>query len=73
MDLYLNVTTRTDNIVQLLWRRETLNLAVLSLKENDDLARLTNKWWYDRGECAKDKKVISRCKVDSFQGWQRRC
>jgi len=36
--------------------REQLNLAVLSLKESDDLARLTNKWWYDRGECAKDKK-----------------
>ncbi|XP_046649597.1 glutamate receptor 1-like isoform X1 [Daphnia pulicaria] len=36
--------------------REQLNLAVLSLKESDDLARLTNKWWYDRGECANADK-----------------
>lgn len=33
-----------------------MNLAVLSLKESDDLARLTNKWWYDRGECANADK-----------------
>uniref|UniRef100_A0A0P6DQ48 Glutamate receptor ionotropic, kainate n=1 Tax=Daphnia magna TaxID=35525 RepID=A0A0P6DQ48_9CRUS len=36
--------------------REQINLAVLSLKESDDLARLTNKWWYDRGECANADK-----------------
>ncbi|CAM1319691.1 GRIA2 (predicted) [Pycnogonum litorale] len=30
---------------------ESLNLAVLHLKENGDLARLENKWWYDRSEC----------------------
>ncbi|XP_064482166.1 glutamate receptor 1-like isoform X2 [Ornithodoros turicata] len=31
--------------------RDRLNLAVLSMKENGDLARLENKWWYDRSEC----------------------
>ncbi|KAG1656735.1 Glutamate receptor 4 [Nymphon striatum] len=31
--------------------REILNLAVLHIKENGDLARLENKWWYDRSEC----------------------
>ncbi|XP_022240428.1 glutamate receptor 1-like isoform X1 [Limulus polyphemus] len=31
--------------------RDRLNLAVLSLIENGDLARLKNKWWYDRSEC----------------------
>ncbi|XP_064482160.1 glutamate receptor 1-like isoform X1 [Ornithodoros turicata] len=31
--------------------RDRLNLAVLSFKENGDLARLENKWWYDRSEC----------------------
>ncbi|XP_076352461.1 glutamate receptor 4-like isoform X3 [Tachypleus tridentatus] len=34
--------------------RDRLNLAVLSLKENGDLARLKNKWWYDRSECTSD-------------------
>ncbi|XP_022240427.1 glutamate receptor 1-like isoform X1 [Limulus polyphemus] len=34
--------------------RDKLNLAVLSLKENGDLARLKNKWWYDRSECSSD-------------------
>ncbi|XP_022241845.1 glutamate receptor 1-like, partial [Limulus polyphemus] len=32
--------------------RDRLNLAVLSLTENGDLARLKNKWWYDRSECS---------------------
>ncbi|XP_022694359.1 glutamate receptor 1-like [Varroa jacobsoni] len=31
--------------------RDRLNLAVLQMKENGDLARLENKWWYDRSEC----------------------
>ena len=39
--------------------REQLNLAVLSLKESDDLAGLTNKWWYDRGECGTADKQVS--------------
>ena len=39
--------------------REQLNLAVLSLKESDDLAQLTNKWWYDRSECTNADKQAS--------------
>ncbi|GFY79507.1 glutamate receptor 1 [Trichonephila inaurata madagascariensis] len=31
--------------------RDRLNLAVLTMLENGDLARLENKWWYDRSEC----------------------
>ena len=38
--------------------REQMNLAVLSLKESDDLARLRNKWWFDRGECANAEKQV---------------
>ncbi|RWS30221.1 glutamate receptor 1-like protein, partial [Leptotrombidium deliense] len=34
--------------------RVRLNLAVLHLKENGDLQKLQNKWWFDRSEC-KDK------------------
>lgn len=26
-------------------------MAVLSLKESDDLPRMTKRWWHDRGEC----------------------
>ena len=28
-----------------------LNDAVLKLKENGELAKLKNKWWYDNTEC----------------------
>jgi glutamate receptor 3 len=28
-----------------------INLAVLTLKENGDLAKLQNKWWYENTEC----------------------
>ena len=38
--------------------REQMYLAVLSLKESDDLARLRNKWWFDRGECANAEKQV---------------
>ncbi|XP_067134213.1 glutamate receptor 1-like isoform X2 [Centruroides vittatus] len=31
--------------------RDQINLVVLLLKEKGDLARLENKWWYDRSEC----------------------
>lgn len=37
--------------------RDAVNLAVLSLKENGELTKLTNKWWYDRTECKHDKQV----------------
>jgi hypothetical protein len=39
--------------------RDSLNLAVLHLKENGDLTKLENKWWYDRSECKiKEQKVF---------------
>ncbi|TDG47494.1 hypothetical protein AWZ03_006086 [Drosophila navojoa] len=31
--------------------RNRLNLAVLSLKENGELLKLRNKWWFDKTEC----------------------
>uniref|UniRef100_T1IZK5 Ionotropic glutamate receptor C-terminal domain-containing protein n=1 Tax=Strigamia maritima TaxID=126957 RepID=T1IZK5_STRMM len=40
--------------------REHMNLAVLSMKENGELARLENKWWYDRSECAHVDKDSSQ-------------
>lgn len=43
------------------FRRESINLAVLSLIENGELAKLQNKWWYDRTECKQsDKQDASR-------------
>ncbi|ERL85395.1 hypothetical protein D910_02815 [Dendroctonus ponderosae] len=36
--------------------RDAVNLAVLSLKEDGELTKLKNKWWYDRTECPKDKQ-----------------
>ncbi|GAB6033164.1 hypothetical protein CHUAL_012772 [Chamberlinius hualienensis] len=41
--------------------RDDLNFAVLDLKENGELAKLENRWWYDRSECQKaDNKESSR-------------
>ncbi|XP_076633776.1 glutamate receptor IB isoform X2 [Colletes latitarsis] len=41
--------------------RDPINLAVLSLKENGELAKLVNRWWYDRTECRHgDKQDASR-------------
>ncbi|KAL5293227.1 GRIA2 family protein [Megaselia abdita] len=31
--------------------KDPINLAVLSLKENGELLKLRNKWWYDKTEC----------------------
>ena len=31
--------------------KEEMNLAVLNLKENGELAKLKNKWWYENTEC----------------------
>uniref|UniRef100_A0A182Q2E6 Ionotropic glutamate receptor C-terminal domain-containing protein n=1 Tax=Anopheles farauti TaxID=69004 RepID=A0A182Q2E6_9DIPT len=40
---------------------DPINLAVLSLKENGELTKLVNKWWYDRTECKHtDKQDASR-------------
>lgn len=35
-------------------------MAVLSLKEDGELTKLMNKWWYDRTECKHDKQDASR-------------
>ncbi|XP_023289712.1 glutamate receptor 1 [Orussus abietinus] len=41
--------------------RDGINLAVLSLKENGELAKLVNRWWFDRTECKhRDKQDASR-------------
>lgn len=48
-------------IFVLLFRRDPINLAVLSLIENGKLTELLNKWWYDRTECKhSDKQDASR-------------
>lgn len=39
--------------------RDGINLAVLSLKENGELTKLTNKWWYDRTECKHGDKQVT--------------
>lgn len=36
-----------------------MNLAVLHLKENGDLTKLENKWWYDRSECKNKDGIVS--------------
>ncbi|KPM07528.1 glutamate receptor 1-like protein 1 [Sarcoptes scabiei] len=36
--------------------REKLNLAILYLIENGDLARLENRWWFDRSECKSEEQ-----------------
>lgn len=41
-----------------IFSRNDINLAVLSLKENGELTKLQNKWWFDRTECKHDKQVI---------------
>ncbi|KAI1285874.1 Glutamate receptor 4 [Halotydeus destructor] len=41
-----------------------LNLAILNLKENGDLTKLENIWWYDRSECkAKDGSESSQSEL----------
>lgn len=40
--------------------RDPINLAVLSLKENGDLAKLVERWWYERTECRHDKQDTAR-------------
>lgn len=40
-----------------MFHRDAVNLAVLHLKENGELTKLMNKWWYDRTECKHDKQV----------------
>ncbi|XP_040568809.1 glutamate receptor 1 [Lepeophtheirus salmonis] len=40
--------------------KEEVNLAVLHLKENGDLAKLRNTWWYERTECAEKTEQSGR-------------
>jgi len=56
--------------------RDSINLAVLSLIENGELAKLKNRWWYDRTECKHGDKQASilshqlnRCLGQSFLSW----
>lgn len=44
----------------MIYCRDPINLAVLTLKENGELTKLKNKWWYDRTECRHDKQDASR-------------
>jgi ionotropic glutamate receptor len=37
-----------------------LNHAVLTLKENGELAKLKNKWWYDNTECREPKDNVKK-------------
>ncbi|XP_076446345.1 glutamate receptor 2-like [Babylonia areolata] len=36
--------------------RASINIAVLELREVGELHKLERKWWYDKGECAKNSK-----------------
>ncbi|EZA55532.1 Glutamate receptor [Ooceraea biroi] len=36
--------------------KDPINLAVLSLKENGELAKLVERWWYERTECRHGEK-----------------
>ena len=46
--------------------RDRLNLAVLQMKENGDLARLENKWWYDRSECRTTDSKVRPVAIHSY-------
>nr|CAB64939.1 ionotropic glutamate receptor subunit IB [Drosophila melanogaster]CAB64940.1 ionotropic glutamate receptor subunit IB [Drosophila melanogaster] len=35
--------------------KDPINLAVLTLKENGELIKLRNKWWYEKAECSTHK------------------
>ncbi|XP_041449331.1 glutamate receptor 1 [Drosophila obscura] len=39
--------------------KDPINLAVLTLKENGELIKLRNKWWYDKTECKTDGQEAS--------------
>ncbi|XP_066590291.1 glutamate receptor 1-like isoform X2 [Prorops nasuta] len=44
--------------------KDSINLAVLSLKENGELTKLVNRWWFDRTECRHgDKADASRSEL----------
>jgi len=41
------------------WCRSNINVMVLELLEKEELQKLQNKWWYDKGQCVveSDNKV----------------
>lgn len=42
-----------------LYFRKDLNLVVLDLREQGELHKLLQRWWYDKGECGtSDSSVI---------------
>jgi len=43
-------------IITLIFFRNDINLAVLTLIENGELTKLKNRWWYDRTECKNSEK-----------------
>ncbi|KAK9891998.1 hypothetical protein WA026_017479 [Henosepilachna vigintioctopunctata] len=43
--------------------RDAVNLAVLALKENEELTKLTNRWWYDRSQCSNEKQDAARSEL----------
>ena len=45
---------------------QSVNLAVLHLRENGQLATLQKKWWQDKGECVGDDKKVSTLKSQSL-------
>lgn len=61
LHLMVNIKTRILNFLHSITFicRDAVNLAVLALKENEELTKLTNKWWYDRSQCSNEKQVSS--------------
>jgi len=45
-------------------RRDRITLAVLELRENEDLAKLERTWWIDKGQCGSGSTFM---KVRSYQ------
>ena len=46
--------------------RAPINIAVLELREVGELHKLERKWWYDKGECAKNVKVTVTYQLGSL-------
>jgi len=42
--------------------RDRITLAVLELRENEDLAKLERTWWYDKGQCGSDGTFMKVCR-----------
>ncbi|KAF4529000.1 hypothetical protein B566_EDAN017398 [Ephemera danica] len=53
-----DLASQTEVEYGTLYHGDSINLAVLSLKENGELAKLKNRWWYDRTECQHDNKQV---------------